>query len=372
MYLYGIQYMNLNLLKGYISAIHTSYLKNSEVDSVSLEILEHFAREKCLSAYQIHSKTKSTDLKMAYKNMNKRVNVLLSSDLIEETKIDDKDNKHNAKYYKLTEYGIYQLFLRKLESLLTNQSDIRVWKNITSNTLNFFRNYSDSMLFEIFLYPYFGKDILFAIGDYLLWNLYQYLSICCNGIEKYLKYSKHKDIPVVGTVFSWNKVPGVDDEKLLLHLKEIFNLESTDSYDIKKEYYDGYPTITVKTSSAPIIIKLDKNRKKAVMMSTADNHQYKELEYNVFQMGSEILVGNKMPYEESLKDIINESKKQLEQLIYGFVYDLASLAQDPKRRKEILYYTSILSNDNKFMNAVQEIYENRHKGFERGYKMLKK
>jgi hypothetical protein len=133
---------------------------------------------------------------MAYKNVNKRVNALLSSGLIiEETEIDDGNNKHNAKYYRLTEYGIFQLFLNRLHSMFINQSDVRKGKELpaSSNVLTFFRNYSDSMLFEIFLYPYFKKDSIFAIGDDLLFDLYRYLSSCCVRIEKYLKYGQGID-----------------------------------------------------------------------------------------------------------------------------------------------------------------------------------
>ena len=45
-------------------------------------------------------------------------------------------------------------------------------------------------------------------------------------------------------------------------------------------------------------------------------------------------------------------------------------AKDPEEAKEISYYITILSEDNKFINAIQQIYENRHKGFERGYRLF--
>lgn len=223
----------------------------------------------------------------------------------------------------------------------------------------------------LFLYPYFKKDTLFAIGDNLLWDLYRYLSNYCYNIERYLKYSKVADIPLVDQVFSWNRVPGKDNELLMLHLQHIFNLESIEPYDIKKQDTDEkYPTITVKTSSAPIVIRLDKARNKVVLMSTAGNGKYKELEYDVHQPGQELVVGNRIPHEESIKQIVNDAEKQIEQLIYEFVYNLASSATDPDISKVFLYYCKILSGDRKFMRMVEEIYENRHKGFERGYAML--
>jgi hypothetical protein len=360
----GIYYMNLECLKKYIYIIQKPYRKSSEIDSVSLDILEHFAWENCLSAYNIYSKLKSTRLEMAYKNVNKRVYTLLSTDLVQKVEInDDNSNKHNAKYYKLTEYGIFQLFLKKREAILINQLDARKYSKISVNTVTFLHNYRNIMLFECFIYPYFEKDTLFAAGNYLLWDLYRYLTNCCGRIEQQIKYS---DIPVHHTIFLWNEVPGKDNKKLLQHLKEIFNLKNLDSSSLEK---NDDTTITVKTSSAYILLRLDKNKKKVIAMSTI-NDQYKEFGYEISQIGSDILVSKPKAYEEDLKDIVNDTKQQIEQLIYGFVSELASAANS-ERSKEISYYGKILSEDKKFMSTVKEIYENRHKGFEQGYRMLR-
>jgi hypothetical protein len=73
--------------------------------------------------------------------------------------------------------------------------------------------------------------------------------------------------------------------------------------------------------------------------------------------------------EEPIEQIVNDAKALMEQLIYGFVYQMGSLAMG--RNEEFSYYTKILSQDDRFMNAVQKIYENRHKAFEKGYDNLK-
>lgn len=72
-----------------------------------------------------------------------------------------------------------------------------------------------------------------------------------------------------------------------------------------------------------------------------------------------------------MKDIVNNSKKQIEQLIYQFVYDLTSTRSNSELSKEFAYCIKILSEDKRFMAAVKEIYKDRHKGFERGYEMLR-
>jgi hypothetical protein len=65
-----------------------------------------------------------------------------------------------------------------------------------------------------------------------------------------------------------------------------------------------------------------------------------------------------------MKDIVNDAEKRLEHLICEFIYSLASPA--PETSKE-----EILSQDYRFMRVVKKIHEDRHKGFERGYKQLR-
>jgi hypothetical protein len=75
-----------------------------------------------------------------------------------------------------------------------------------------------------------------------------------------------------------------------------------------------------------------------------------------------------MHSEESMKDIVDDAEKLIEQIIYEFVYRLVSSATESS--KEFSYYREIVSKDEKFMEVVEGIYKNRHKGFEAGYKEL--
>jgi hypothetical protein len=104
------------------------------------------------------------------------------------------------------------------------------------------------------------------------------------------------------------------------------------------------------------------------MTCTDENNQFKEYEYDTEQMGSDIVVVEPMISEEN--GIVDKAKNELEQLIYDFICSLGVSVVDSERNKEYLYYRQVLSEDKKFMEAVQEIYENRHKVFERGYNML--
>jgi hypothetical protein len=359
--------MNLETGYRYISYIYESSRQGGRLDERSFDVLEQFIWEKNLSAYQIHSKLKSTPKKLAYKNVNKKTNTLLSSGLIQKVEADSTNSKHNAIPYRLTEYGIYQLFLNRLRSIAPSRIEVE-------NSMAFLDNYSDSALFEIFVYPYFKKKTLLVVGHVALWPLYRYLSTCCHGIQSELKSFSPSWFR---SIFSWNgvretgkgeKVPGKDNERLLKHLQRVFELESIDRYDIKKEDANEYSTITVNitTPSLPslIMIRLNKMTNKVSVMSTVAG-QYKELQYEVRHEGQEILVDEQMPKEFSSWFIIGRLERGIEQIIYEIVCQLAS-----KEETRQQYYTKILSQDDRFMKSVQEIYENRQKNFERVYHNL--
>ncbi|MDQ3839009.1 MAG: hypothetical protein M3297_07055 [Thermoproteota archaeon] len=77
---------------------------------------------------------------------------------------------------------------------------------------------------------------------------------CCHKIKQELEYYDY-NIPIYDTIFFWNKVQK-HDEKLLLHLKKQFNLHNIDSCEIEKNG-DKDDTITIKTSTAPILLGYD-------------------------------------------------------------------------------------------------------------------
>jgi hypothetical protein len=64
--------------------------------------------------------------------------------------------------------------------------------------------------------------------------------------------------------------------------------------------------------------------------------------------------------------VVSKVERGIEQIIYEFVCQL----EPREASEEFSYYREILSKDDKFMKVVKEIYENRHKCFERGYKSL--
>ncbi len=65
------------------------------------------------------------------------------------------------------------------------------------------RNYPDSIIFEIFLYPFFAKDTLFRIyGKYHTDVLLKYLHDCCDELAKY-QLSIQRTKAFGGFLFKW-------------------------------------------------------------------------------------------------------------------------------------------------------------------------
>jgi len=357
----------------YTSSLIEPYRKNTNLNETALNILGQFACEKYLSDYEI-SKLNSASHKVAYKNDSEEINVLSDSGIIQDTEGIVAKNKHGARNYTLTEYGIFRLFLDRQGSFREDQSVARKDRKSSpsQNALAFLDNYSDSALFEVFLYPYFKKETLLAIDPEILLELYKYLQSCCQSIARsILELTKYAS-EFYEKIFSWEKVPGEDDMPLLCHLEHILNLR-IDFYKIQKEENIENPTITVyRPSAAPIKIELDKAKNMVSVMSTADS-QFK-LQYEVTQMDkNETWVNKRIPSTEAVVEIINYAEKEITPIIYRFVCRLASLATtDAAASNKYSFYFDILSKDDKFMRVVQKVHEEMHKDFEKGYGMLSK
>ena len=85
---------------------------------------------------------------------------------------------------------------------------------------------------------------------------------------------------------------------------------------------------------------------------------------------SEIVVLEPMIYEgKKACSVVDKAQKEIDQPFMSS-FSLGASGGDSGRMEEYFYYRKVLFQDNKFMKAVQEIYDGRHKVFERGYSML--
>jgi hypothetical protein len=90
---------------------------DTNIKDEELDILELFAQTEYLTATQINNIIKSTKLERAYKNVRSKVYRLRSLYLIEEVKADRARRRHNEKYFRLRDEGIYLLFLKRLDGI---------------------------------------------------------------------------------------------------------------------------------------------------------------------------------------------------------------------------------------------------------------
>jgi hypothetical protein len=342
-----------------------------DIDNVTLDILEIFAQTEAITTSQITSFVKSTKIERAYKNVHNRVKKLKSLKLIEETNLHGK-HRHNEKYYKLRDEGIYTLFLNRLHGVLVNQLSVRKRELPVSYVHNFLKYYGDNLIFKLFLYPYFDKHSITIDNFELIVKLFNYIHNCC----KHLDLALRVQVPVMITKFSWNKIPGQDDMELFTSIREIFGIEDIDRDKLNIVKTRDNNTIKVITPQRSIVIELDRTSKKAIAILTDKDNSLRKYEYDTVKFGSEIMVGATQPHEESMKGVLESSRKLIELPIYELVsnlgYELVSnLGNRSTLLEDKMGSTKVLAQDEKFMTLLQDIHDNLHNNFERGYNRVR-
>jgi hypothetical protein len=350
-----IDWLYLMASKKYIQLASTFQSKNANIKSDELDILELFAQKPYLSINQISSFIKSTPIEMAYKNVHSKVQRLKGPlRLIELAEIERRKIRNNEKFYRLTEEGIYQLFLKRIDGILIDQFSVIKGQKPLSNVKTFLQYYGDSALFESFLYPYFCKETISTENLNLLSTLFYYIHDCCKQVDTAIRVASV--VPIRIAKFSWNKIPGKDNMELLMSLKEIFGLDSDiDNTNIGKTNEDNVLKIT--TSQISILIELDLERMKAIATLDKDNRKY---EYDVLKLGSDLNVCTTQPTQESINKILDD-RNVLEIPIYRLICNLGR--SDNNVGHDSL---QILSADDKFMRLVEDM----HVDFEKGYNKL--
>ena len=349
-------------LRGYISLVGNYCLNNQDIVRLNLNTLELFLQKECNSVYQIYSYLKSTGLKVSYKNVHKKIRKLLLLQLIEEQEV--YEPKHGAIYYRLSEYGIYYLFLKNLDGILFDQLALKKSQIIVFNAPNFLKYYSTNALFETFLYPYFDKGTILSINSpNFIIKIFRYLHDCCKEIDNMLSLLNYnmRQIPILKELFSWNKVPGEDNMKLMASLEQIFNLKDEAQPDIKK--IDNGMAIQVTTQNTCILVKLDPQRKKVVAtVSDAKDNSNKQYEYDYVRLNNDYKIGMTKTAEESLADDLH-TERLAEILLLRLVLQLAT-SYDQERTQSL----KLFSQDTQFMKLIDGTY----KEFEKSYQILMK
>jgi hypothetical protein len=266
----------------YISLIENSHTLDLELGDVSLCILELFAHNKILSVYKIFTEIKSTHLQMAYKNVHKKIQRFKALQLIEEKKIEGTE--HGAKYYRLTEYGLYQLFLKRIngvyfDTLKLNKHGIIANDYVDRSILTY---YERCALFGTFLFPVVNKDTITGLKDSFAIAFFDYLHDCCKIIDQMLR---RKDIRgrINWYIYSWNTK---SNALILDSLKEVFDLEHINMEKASLDKVDE-STLKIFNKDFSVLIKLDLERNKAVARLENSKKKY---EYDIQNRGSNVQI----------------------------------------------------------------------------------
>ena len=314
-----------------------------------LDILELFAQAKSLTIMEITSNIEHTKIQRKYKNVYYLVHKLESSKLVEkEIDVQRDRRRHNERYFKITDTGIHQLFLRgRHYGILTDQLSVKRGKTPISNIETFLMNHGNNEIFNLFLYPFFEKHTIFDAGSKILGKLFRYLFNCCKAVEAASKISYM--IPQ----FSWDKVPGEASAELLSSLEDVLGLDHLNDARIEKTL--DHSTVKVFTSQIEINIRLDSTKGTAIARVDIDNKPRK-FEYKMLNYFSEIVAFRSTGYGYPLN-----LRKLVEVPIYELINDIES---EPPESQSMI--NGLLANDTKFMTILNDMHER----FDKNYKLL--
>ena len=130
-----------------------------DIGDQAWELLFEFPNQDYLSSYEAYSSLNrgllSSTGPVDYKNTHKRVKRMESLGLIEpvkESEIKAEDTKHGAKYYRISDAGMFYLFRKGGD-------------HVSEMLPSIIEAHGNYMIFETFLYPYLKKETSLALGN---------------------------------------------------------------------------------------------------------------------------------------------------------------------------------------------------------------
>jgi hypothetical protein len=185
----------------YISKLFSSITELRKVDESLMPILSRFVLKKHLSAYQIFKEEKSADDRLIYRSTNKRVKRLLDLDLIERiednSQLSEVELKRNAKYYKLTEQGLFALYLKhKICPPRLKVVKVKGKRRLKPITLskNSLLIYAEYDFYKFCLYPWMSHNTIASCSQQFAKKIHDSLSDISLYVEKYLLSSYYDDL----------------------------------------------------------------------------------------------------------------------------------------------------------------------------------
>jgi hypothetical protein len=228
-----------------------------KITSLQFRFLKYFISHTSSSAYDIF---RDNFFRQAlprqtryYDSTSEVVRRLLTLNLIVDTQ---QPSTRGAIKCKLSSSGIYFLISSKILSFDQMKSLIE--------------NYTDFILFQLFLYPYVTSDTLLKIQDSFIFSrIALYLSECFEKIEDTINHLSHtynqKNGNLTQPLFTWENVPKEDyeTERLRQFLKKRFHLDWLEKAEIKKS--ENLESITISYGMNSALIKLNNERTEAIL-----------------------------------------------------------------------------------------------------------
>ena len=345
---------------GYIDQLMESKIDEIKLSNASFYTLYQFATSKSLSTYQVFSLLKKTMYKSEYKNVYKKVQNLLSLNLIEKLPKTLDNIEHGAIYYKITSIGIFYL-MENMQSGL----DLEILKH-----------HGEDPFFKVFIYPYFDRETLIHLKfDHIKHEIFTYFKSCCRIFKSLFQYleSIDKDKGTYSWVEFWDALTlyrNEDDEKerFISILRDRFNLKWLASI-AKIEKVDEY-TITISHNNRVLYLKLNEPKTKAVLSYRNKSlYEYIIRPLDEKEPDHDIMIEAFEPknVEQALKD--KEEEVSIE--IYENVENLSiSLLKYCVRRYQFTNAErgrnediTNIANDTKFMKVLESAEEKYNKYF---------
>lgn len=249
----------------------------SEIDGETINLLSIFTFHNHLSIYQINKMYARFGRKIAYKNTHKKVQKLVKLKLIERetdnSKLKDKGLERGAKYYKLSEEGIFVLFYDPDIPPNTNNY-YKILNSGRKNMENFevqfkieiYKNYKNCDFFRFFISPWISIDTIENLGEDLTIKIQMFLKNCCsivkdkiisvnaeifhsNDMSKTIEFLYPRQSKYINLDAIHDGIFKVDDNPLFLFIRKIFPI-NVDLVKVKK--IDNDSIIITKTDDAKL------------------------------------------------------------------------------------------------------------------------
>ena len=346
----------------YINELYKTQLINIELSNESFFTLYQFATSKSWSTYQVFNLLKKTHYKSKYENVYKKVQNLLSLNLIEKLPKTLDNIGHGAIYYKITSLGIFYLMENMHKYHFGNFEIIK--------------HHGDDPFFRIFLYPYFEKETLITLKfDHIKDEMYNYLNSCCRSLKSLFQRlnSIEENKGIYSWMETWDALPKYtkeDDEleRFISILKDRFNLKWLD-LDVKIEKADEN-TITISKNNNVLYLTLNKSKTKAILFYQNKNlYEYVTRSLDEKHPDQDLLIED---FEaKTVEQAIKDEEEEISIEIYENVGNLSiSLLKYCNRRYQFtnaergrIEDITNLAKDPKFMQVLESAEEKYNKYF---------